>query len=164
LDENNLVSPTTISSGATSASTFYSASAVSASSPYKVCGLVDNTQATAGTYVTQPSLVRGATPGLAGMLSSLGYGSAHTDVTATYPTAGTTYYNTTGRPFDLYLEVQGSGSQPWSCSITTGGVTYNSPGENSNWIGTVRATIKPGAGFSWNCVVSVAARKMLQVG
>ncbi len=41
LDETNLLSPTTISVGATSSSTVYSASAVSANSPYRVVGWID---------------------------------------------------------------------------------------------------------------------------
>lgn len=41
LDETNLISPTTIGAGSTSASVIYSASAVAANSPYRVVGFVD---------------------------------------------------------------------------------------------------------------------------
>lgn len=60
LDEANLISPTTISAGATSANVIYSASAVSANSPYRVVGFFDITEVTAGTWATDATLKQGA--------------------------------------------------------------------------------------------------------
>ena len=59
LSESGFISPTTISAGATSSTTIYSASSVSANSPYKLVGYSVQTEATAGTYATAPSLVQG---------------------------------------------------------------------------------------------------------
>lgn len=68
LDESNLISPTTISSGATSAGVIYSASAVAANSPYRVVGAYDVTEVTAGTWATAPSnAVNGGLLALTGM-------------------------------------------------------------------------------------------------
>lgn len=58
-DESSLISPTTISTGATSAGVIYSASAVSANSPYRVVGYITITEATAGTWATAPTIISG---------------------------------------------------------------------------------------------------------
>lgn len=112
LDETNLISPTTISASATSAGVIYSASAVAAGSPYRVIGFVDNTQATAGTWATAPTLVQGAGGQALAAMSSIGYGQTLQAVTRVL---GTTYYNTTGKPifcigsfFSLANNVTGS--------------------------------------------------------
>lgn len=57
-DETNLISPTTISGTSNSASTIYSASAVSANSPYRIVGFVDCE--TSAPNWTSPTLVQGA--------------------------------------------------------------------------------------------------------
>lgn len=59
LDETTLISPTTISAAATANNVIYSASAVAANSPFRVIGYINITEATAGTWVTAPSLVQG---------------------------------------------------------------------------------------------------------
>lgn len=59
LDETNLISPTTISSGSTVNNIIYSASTVSANSPYRIVGFIDITETTAGTWATAPTLVQG---------------------------------------------------------------------------------------------------------
>ena len=59
LDETNLISPTTISTGSTSANTIYSASAVGANSPYRIVGFIDNQQATAGLWASSPTKIQG---------------------------------------------------------------------------------------------------------
>lgn len=99
LDETNLISTTAITSGSTSASTVYSAGARS-NVAYKVVGIVDNTQATAGTYATAPSLVAGAGGNALDSMGSLGYGQTYQNVVGSRA-AGTTYYNTTGRPITV---------------------------------------------------------------
>lgn len=95
LDETNLISPTTISSGATSAGVIYSASAVSANSPYRVVGFVDITEATAGTWATDATLKQGIGGQALAALSSFGFGQTLQSVTRSL---GVTYYNNTGRP------------------------------------------------------------------
>lgn len=58
LDESGLVSTTTISAGATSASTIYSTTGRT-NVPYRVVGFVDITETTAGTWATAPTVVQG---------------------------------------------------------------------------------------------------------
>jgi len=102
MDETNLISPTTISAGATSNATWYSASSVAANSAYRIIGISDNTQATAGTYATQPSLVQGVGGQALAAMSSIGYGQTWQNVTGSRST-GVTYYNTTGKPIILSI-------------------------------------------------------------
>lgn len=122
LDETNLISPTTISGGATSAGVIYSASAVGAGSPYRVVGFVDVTQATAGTWATTPALVQGVGGQALGALSSLGYGQTMQNVTASRA-MGVTYYNTTGRPVVAYIRA--ATSLAGEIVMTIGGTTVH---------------------------------------
>jgi len=60
-DGDNLVSPTAISTGSTSANTIYSASAVAANSPYSPVGVISMPgQTTAGTWATGQTQAQGA--------------------------------------------------------------------------------------------------------
>lgn len=59
LDEIGLISTTAISASATANNVIYSASART-NVPYRVMGFFEWTQATAGTYLTNPSLIQGA--------------------------------------------------------------------------------------------------------
>lgn len=104
LDETTLISPTTISAAATSASTIYSASAVAASSPFRVVGYVDVTEATAGTWASAPTVVQGTGGQALAAMSSIGYGQTLQNVTGSRA-LGTTYYNTTGKPIVIHVEV-----------------------------------------------------------
>jgi hypothetical protein len=67
---------------------------------YRVVGYVESTQATAGTWATAPSTIQGAGGNAATAMSSVGYGQTWQDVTGSR-TAGTTYYNTTGKPIQV---------------------------------------------------------------
>lgn len=58
LNESSLITTTSISAASTSANTFYSATARS-NVPYRVVGMVESTQAAAGTWTTAPSRVQG---------------------------------------------------------------------------------------------------------
>ena len=104
LDETNLISPTTISTASDSANVIYSASAVSANSPYRVVGFVDIQQSTAGVWATAPTLVQGAGGQALASLSSLGYGQTWQNVTGSRA-LGTTYYNTTGKPIMVHVNL-----------------------------------------------------------
>jgi hypothetical protein len=59
LSETGLISTTAISAGATSASIIYSTASRSTLA-YRVIGIIRSTQATAGTWVTAPSLIQGS--------------------------------------------------------------------------------------------------------
>ena len=99
LDETGLISTTAISSGSTSATVFYSATART-NVPYRVVGCVESTQATAGTWATAPSLVQGFGGQALAAMSSIGYGQTMQSVTRT---SGVTYYNTTGKPLFIFI-------------------------------------------------------------
>lgn len=124
LDETNLISPTTISAAATSATVIYSASAVSANSPYRVIGFVDITEATAGTWATAPTQVQGTGGQALASLSSVGFGQVPQVVTRN---SSTTYYNTTGQPFMVYrtLAQNSSGASVTSTLSLNGGTAFN---------------------------------------
>jgi hypothetical protein len=117
MDETNLISPTTISAGATSAATWYSASSVAANSAYRIVGFADNTQATAGTYAAQPSLVQGVGGQAFAGMSSFGYGQTRQDLTGSR-SLSTTYYNTTGKP--IFVEMSSVSSS--TITVTVQGV------------------------------------------
>lgn len=103
LDETNLISTTAEggSGGADSANVFYS-TAARTNVAYRVIGFIDSTQATAGTWATAPSLIQGQGGQALASLSSIGYGQTWQNVTASRALS-TTYYNTTGRPIQIYL-------------------------------------------------------------
>lgn len=110
LDETTLISPTTISAGATSADVIYSASAVGAGSPFRVVGFVDISEATAGTWATAPTTVQGIGGQALAAMSSIGYGQTWQNVVGSRAFA-TTYYNTTGKPIFVivgYLSTSGT--------------------------------------------------------
>jgi hypothetical protein len=138
LDETNLISTTAISSAATSASVIYSASART-SVPYRVIGFVDITEATAGTWATAPTLVQGRGGQALAAMSSLGYGQTWQSVTRT---AGTTYYNTTGKPIMVSCSGVCSGAGI-ATTLTVNGVlatagVITSTG-SASWVGIVPA-------------------------
>lgn len=145
LDETNLISPTTISTGATSASAIYSASAVSANSPYRVVGFIDISEATAGIWASGPTLVQG-TGGLAlSALSGLGYGQTWQHPTRT---AGTVYYNTTGRP--IFVGATATSTGGGNVQFTVNGITTASVNGSSSATGQGFGTwtvVPPGASY-----------------
>ena len=92
LDETNLVTTTTSGSSITAV---YAASAVT-NKPYRVVGLVDITEATAGTWATAPTTVQGIGGEALAALSSFGYGQDyHYGLTRV---KSTVYYNTYNKP------------------------------------------------------------------
>lgn len=117
LDESGVIS-TTAEGGAgaaDSATVVYSTTARS-NVPYRVVGFIESTQATAGTWATAPSLIQGAGGEAATSYQGLGYGQVLTDVTGSR-TSGTTYYNTTKKPIQVYVHFSASAS-----AATVGGV------------------------------------------
>lgn len=110
--------------GADSSTTIYSATAVT-SKAYRCAGIVVSTQATAGTWATAPSLVQGAGGNAITSMSSIGYGQTWQNVAASRA-AGTTYYNTTGRPIQVSLQLTALSSSGATSIVTVGGVTIGS--------------------------------------
>jgi len=120
LDESNLITTTSISTGADSNNVAYATTGRS-NLPYRIIGYFVNTQSTAGTYATQPTLVQPAGGQAMAALGSLGYGQTRQNVSPSRSVA-TTYYNLTGKPFKLFIAVLTTAAgYP---SMTIGGLNY----------------------------------------
>lgn len=124
LDETNLISTTAEggAGGADSNNVIYSATART-NVPFRVVGFVGITEATAGTWATAPTLVQGVGGQALAAMASLGQGQQWTDVTASRA-AGTTYYNTTGKPTAVNIKSGGAANSTISITATVGGVTF----------------------------------------
>lgn len=123
VDESSLISPTTISSGATSIGVIYSSSAVSANSPFRLVGYVDITETTAGTHTNQPTEVQG----WGGFLAQPSSNQTWQSVSRS---AATNYYNTTGKTIKLSVSVVcGSGG---STGFVLNGTSLPQFGSNAN--------------------------------
>lgn len=148
LSETGLISTTAVAGGSNSASTIYSTTART-SVAYRVIGYVESTQATAGTWATTP-VVQGCGGQALAAMSLIGW--AWQNVTGSR-ILGTTYYNTTGKPINVYwhLTYASSGSSSWTIN-GTGGI-----GPMSNQAGVPQGnsalvTVPAGASYSINGV------------
>jgi hypothetical protein len=148
LDETTLISPTTISSGATSASVIYSASSVGANSPFRIVGYIAITEATAGTWATAPTLVQGQGGQALSAMQSLGFGQTWQNVSASRA-FGTTYYNPTNRPILVSLGV--ADSIVATFNLTVNGVVASSASINNYADGAqilpLTAIVPPGGSY-----------------
>jgi hypothetical protein len=152
LDETGLISPTTISAGATAANVIYSATAVSANSPYRIVGFVDVTEAAAGTWATAPSLVQGAGGQALAALSSLGYGQTLQNVTGSR-SFGTNYYNTKGRPIFVNVTAHfsitsGTGFTAYVNGVIAGSMNGGGGAANASGNACVPFIVPPGGNYS----------------
>lgn len=149
LDETTLISTTTISAAATSASVIYSTTART-SVPFRVVGFIDITEAAAGTWATAPTTVQGVGGQALAALSSLGYGQTWQTVTRA---SGTTYYNTTGKPIRIAL-LCSSAAATCSDSLTINGVVVGLVGtaaaNGNNW--QLNGIVPPGGSYSHTAV------------
>lgn len=148
LDETNLISPTTISSGSTSAGVIYSASAVAANSPYRVVGFVDITEATAGTWASAPTQVQGVGGQALVSMSSIGYGQTWQDVTASR-SAGVIYTNTTGKPIFAAISLLGGAVSGVAATMTVNGVQVATVGYGNTQSGQMTAIVPPGGTYGY---------------
>lgn len=129
LNETTLISTTAIAAGSNSANVVYSTTART-SLPFRVVGYIESTQATAGTWVTAPTLIQGCGGQALAAMSSLGYGQTWQNVTGSRA-ASTTYYNTTGKP--IYIAVSATTSSGVQGLIATiNGVSVYGAGTNVN--------------------------------
>ena len=101
-DEGNVISPTAISGSATSASTYYSSTAVTGPLAYRIVGYVDAYYTGSGVWQAV-SVVQGAGGNSLSPLAGIGNGQTWQDV-KTSRTAGTVYYNTTGKPIMVSIK------------------------------------------------------------
>jgi len=141
LDESNLISPTTISAGATSANVIYSASAVAANSPYRVVGFTDVIW-TSGTGYTTLTEFQGSGGQALDFLSSIGNG-AWVGVTRT---SGVTYYNTTGKP-KFFKYISANSVSPQAVTMNIDGSSYSVAVAANNSI-YIMEVIPPGKPYS----------------
>jgi len=144
LDETTLISTTAVSTAADSANVVYSTTART-NLPFRVIGLIQSTQATAGTWATAPSLIQGAGGQALISMGSFGYGQTWQNVSRI---SGVTYYNTTGRP--IVLAYVATGNPTVSISLVVNGVVVSDFTANNNSGGaaeTVSAIIPPSASY-----------------
>lgn len=119
LSETGVINTTAISAASTAANVFYSTTARTGV-PYRVVRTITSTQATAGQWATSPSAIQGAGGNALDAMQSLGYGQTWQNVTGSRA-AGTTYYNTTGKPITVKV-VAGTSLG----GVTVGGVAVTS--------------------------------------
>jgi len=114
LDETTLITTTAAVAAGNSATAYYS-TAVATSVAYRVVGYIESTQTTAGTWVATPTTIQGMGGQALTAMSSLGYGQTlQSFIVATNRISGTTYYNTTGKPITIYINVSiVAGSYSW---------------------------------------------------
>ena len=151
LDETTLINTTAAVAAGNSATAYYSTTART-SVAYRVVGYVESTQATAGTWATTPSTLQGYGGQALAAMSSLGYGQTWQDVSASR-VAGTTYYNTTGKPIQLSICLRSFAGVLTSATLTVNGVVaayYSSDGGATAYIGATS-----------NCVIPIGASYVL---
>jgi hypothetical protein len=117
--------------------------------PFRVVGIIESTQATAGTWATAPSTIQGAGGNALTSMQSLGYSQTWQDVTASRALA-TTYYNTTGRPILVIMAGRVGGGVVGTTSILVNGavVTYTELSNSVNFTIIAPCVIPPGASYS----------------
>ena len=130
---------------ADSASTVYSTTARTGVA-YRVVGYIESTQATAGTWATAPSTIQGCGGQALTAMSSLGYGQTWQNVTSSRAYA-TTYYNTTGRPIQILITPNTSGSTTNTVLINGGTVIASSFSGSSAQI-PMHVIVPAGASYS----------------
>ena len=136
LDETNLISPTTISAAATSAGVVYSASAVSANSPYRVVGFLDITEAVAGTWATAPTVLQSGSAATLGFLaaSNVNVGQTVQNVTASR-VIGTTYSNLSNKNKFVSVRMSSTVQFGQTATVTPSG------GIATTYVGTTQASV-----------------------
>jgi len=146
LDETTLISPTTISTGATSASVIYSSSSVGANSPFRVVGYINITEATAGTWLTAPTLVQGYGGQAMAAMQSLGFGQTWQNLTGGRA-VGTTYYNTTNRPITVAAAFTNSSANTYFGLTINGVSVYAGANNNAGQVGAFSIVVPPNASY-----------------
>jgi hypothetical protein len=149
LDETTLISTTAMSGASNTANVIYSASART-NVAFRIRGFCDITEATAGTWATQPTLVQ-PVGGMA--VIALEASQKWVDVTGSRA-LGTTYYNTNGKKIQVCISTIGTvnGSSTALQVYVSGGVVatqgwiYGAGGVGAG--PCVTLDIPPGASYS----------------
>ena len=153
IDETTNISTTAISSSATSNTTVYTNSALTGVA-YRVVGFIDISEATAGTWVSSPTNIIGAGGNSLTTLGSTGYGQTWQNVTASRA-AGTTYYNTTGKP--IMVSAYLTSSSTANAQITVNGVVIGGSAYAAGGGLAVFALVPPGATYVAGVTVGTPA-------
>jgi hypothetical protein len=147
MDESNLITTAAMDAGSTSATTWYSTSAIAASSQYKIVGFVDATW-TSGTGWSNPVLVQPA-GGLA--MTNISIGKTVKDMTASR-VLGNTYYNTSPWPRKVSISASGPGANTVSGTLFIDGIVWSaeslttSAGQTFYW--NLTGEVPPGKSYS----------------
>lgn len=137
LDETGRISTSVIGGGvADSANVVYSTTART-NVAYRVVGLVESTQASAGAWVTAPSRIQGYGGQAFAAMSSLGYGQTWQVVTGSR-SLGTTFYNTSGKPIVVSVLLTTTAG---TATITVGGVVAVNADTNASSRGSMSAIV-----------------------
>lgn len=142
ISEAGLISTTTIGTGSDSASVAYSTTGRS-NVPYRVVGFLESTQATAGTWATDPSTKQGAG---GNSISAINGGRAWA-VLGGARAASTTYYNTSRQDKDVSIVSAAAASVDFSLTIDSA-VRSRGAYNGTNGVVTVCGTVPPGGSYS----------------
>ena len=146
LDETNVISTNAINAGSNNPNIVYS-TASRTNIAYRVIGLLRSTQATAGTWATAPSLIQGMGGNALVAMQSLGYGQTWQSVTRV---AGTTYYNTTGKPIKAAFSIATTSGVNQGNIQIAGNTIYSWNNSGTVLTTFVELTIPPGASYIYN--------------
>jgi hypothetical protein len=147
LDEMGLISTTAVSAGATSAGVVYSTTARS-NVAYRVLGVIDSTQVTAGAWAAAPSTVQGSGGQAISSLGSIGFGQTWQSVTGSR-SPGTTYYNSTGKPISVSVSGNNASVASQNATINVNGAAVAwASGYAGGQIWGCTAIVPPGASYS----------------
>lgn len=148
LDEATLIS-TTAEGGAgaaDSANVIYSTTART-NVPFRVVGFIDITEAVAGTWATAPTTIQGRGGQALATMQSFGYGQTMQGVAASR-SAGTTYYNTTGKPIFVNVALT-STNVTSNALLTINGVTLiGSTASAAGAVSHISGIVPPGGSYS----------------
>lgn len=145
MDETNLITTSAIGAGSTSATTWYSTSAIPTPSQYTIIGICDATW-TSGTGWATPVLVQPAGGNAQIAMNSIGYGQSWQDLTGSR-SMSTTYYNTEGKA--IVVQLWGStNSTGIAINLIVNGITICSNAGPANTACPVQGIIPPGGSYS----------------
>ena len=143
LDETNVISSTNVITSGTLSTVAYSTTART-NVVYRVVGFVDATN-TSGSWGGGPTLVQGAGGQPLAALSSIGYGQTWQNPSRS---AGTLYYNTTGKPIEVSIVVFATAAS-WDTYLTINGinVSYSKSGNANSLYQCLCAIVPPGGNY-----------------
>lgn len=143
LDETGVISTTAEGgAGAADSATVVYSTTARTNVAYRVAGMIDITEATAGTWASAPTKLTLVGSGQALAMSSIGYGQTWQNVSGSRALA-TNYYNTTGRPISVNVML----------TTTAGSASFNKATISINGV-SVNGSASPGAGASYSLYVT----------